>query len=217
MRGQDLSYWLSRVHKLMRTAVKCESYHSMIMSRHFFPWCMFSYKLRMRTMYGPPDTRQWSSTSRLALGQSYRIWETERESERKINAKWINRNVSFDCVTNEVNTFMSSDKFHTSSVLLCIDFQWIHKFIYIMSIKCLFQSNSSKNSLFLALILHIWSFWTLLMSDKKLWLWASISRPTENVTLLTIDVWEDLLLRCCSLFYIVLISISLGFGQNKII
>lgn len=82
---QSLCFWtrLSRVHKLTRTAVKCESYHSMIMSRHFFPWCMFSYKLRMRTMYGPPDTRQWSSTSRLALGQSYRIWETERDRERQ--------------------------------------------------------------------------------------------------------------------------------------
>lgn len=45
-------------------------YHSMMMSRHFLPRCMFSYRLRIRTTCGPPDTLQWSSTSRLALGLS---------------------------------------------------------------------------------------------------------------------------------------------------
>lgn len=44
--------------------------------RHFFPWCMFSYRLSNRTMWGPPETRQCISTSRLALGVSYRICST---------------------------------------------------------------------------------------------------------------------------------------------
>lgn len=56
----------------------CCTDHSIMMRRHFFPWCMFSYRLRIRTMWGPPETLQCSSTSRLALGVSYRIFSTSQ-------------------------------------------------------------------------------------------------------------------------------------------
>lgn len=55
------------------------AHHAITMRRHFFPWCMFSYRLSIRTMWGPPDTRQCSSTSRLALGVSYRICSAQRQ------------------------------------------------------------------------------------------------------------------------------------------
>lgn len=71
---------LSKFAEIWQGMWRVASYHSMMISRHFLPWCMFSYRLRMRTMCGPADTRQWSSTSRLALGQSYRIWEADGQT-----------------------------------------------------------------------------------------------------------------------------------------
>lgn len=68
----------------LREMWSAASYHSMMISRHFLPWCMFSYRLRIGTMCGPADTRQWSSTSRLAFGLSYRIWEADGETDRRM-------------------------------------------------------------------------------------------------------------------------------------
>lgn len=61
-------------------------------------------------MYGPPDTRQWSSTSRLALGQSYRIWHTIQKNE--VNAQCMTGN-------NKLKRFKILNTLLLSFVLTC--------------------------------------------------------------------------------------------------
>lgn len=56
-------------------------YHSMTMSRHLFPWWIFSYTSRTWTMWGHPEARQWYSTSWRALGLSYRSCGEKAESK----------------------------------------------------------------------------------------------------------------------------------------
>lgn len=76
-----------------------------MMRRHFFPWCMFSYRLRIRTIWGPPDTRQCSSTSRLALGVSYRIYTHRGTDMTAGNVSFLHQYVVYFAERREERSF----------------------------------------------------------------------------------------------------------------